>query len=61
MKVRPLHNSVLVKKLAAEDKTSGWLFIPDTTKEKPLDALVILVGNGQVRESGETQALFRAM
>jgi chaperonin GroES len=57
MKVRPLHDRVLVQRLAAEDKTSGGLFIPDTAKEKPLEALVISVGNGKVLESGETQAL----
>lgn len=53
MIIRPLHDRVLVKRLAAEDKTSGGLFIPDTAKEKPLEALVISVGNGKVLESGE--------
>ena len=57
MIIRPLHDRVLVKRLAAEDKTSGGLFIPDTAKEKPLEALVISVGNGKVLESGEVQAL----
>jgi chaperonin GroES len=57
MKIRPLHDRVLVKRLAAEDKTSGGLFIPDTAKEKPLEALVISVGNGKVLESGDIQAL----
>jgi chaperonin GroES len=57
VKIRPLHDRVLVKRLAAQDKTSGGLFIPDTAKEKPLEALVISVGNGKVLESGEIQAL----
>jgi chaperonin GroES len=57
MNVRPLHDRVLVKRLAAEDKTSGGLFIPDTAKEKPLEALVISVGNGKVLEGGEIQPL----
>ena len=57
MKIRPLHDRVLVKRLAPEDKTSGGLFIPDTAKEKPLEALVISVGNGKVLESGDIQPL----
>ena len=56
MKIRPLYDRVLVKRLAAEDKTSGGLFIPETAKEKPLEGLVISVGNGKVLESGKIQA-----
>jgi len=47
MNVRPLHDRVLVKRLAAEDKTSGGFLIPDTAKEKPLEALVVSGGNGK--------------
>ena len=57
MKIRPLHDRVLAKRLAEQDKTSGGLFIPDTAKEKPLEALVISVGSGKILESGKTQAL----
>ena len=57
MKFRPLHDRVLAERIAEENKTSGGLFIPDTAKEKPLEALVISVGNGKVLENGETQAL----
>ena len=57
MIIRPLHDRVLVKRLTAQDKTSGGLFIPDTAKEKPTEALVISVGKGKVLESGQTQAL----
>ena len=56
MKFRPLHDRVLAERIAEEDKTSGGLFIPDTAKEKPLEALVIAVGNGKVLENGEIQA-----
>ena len=57
MKIRPLHDRVLAKRLAEEGKTSGGLFIPDTAKEKPLEALVISVGSGKILEDGKTQAL----
>ena len=57
MKFRPLHDRVLAERIAEEDKTSGGLFIPDTAKEKPLEALVISVGNGKVLENGDIQPL----
>jgi chaperonin GroES len=57
MKFRPLHDRILAERIAEEDKTSGGLFIPDTAKEKPLEALVISVGNGKVLENGEIQPL----
>jgi len=56
VKVRPLHDRILAKRIAEEGKTSGGLFIPDTAKEKPLEALVVSVGSGKIRESGEVQA-----
>jgi chaperonin GroES len=56
MKIRPLHDHVLAKRLADKDKTSGGLFIPDNAKEKPLEALVIAVGAGKQLENGQTQA-----
>ncbi|MBN1652773.1 MAG: hypothetical protein JXA30_03265 [Deltaproteobacteria bacterium] len=56
MKIRPIRDRFLVKRLAAQDKTSGGLFIPDTAKEKPLEALVISVGSGKILDTGETQA-----
>jgi chaperonin GroES len=56
MKLRPLHDRILAKRLAEQDRTSGGLFIPDNAKEKPLEALVISVGSGKVLESGKTQA-----
>ena len=57
MKIRPLHDRILAERLAEQDRTSGGLHIPDTAKEKPLEALVIAVGNGKILESGETQSL----
>jgi chaperonin GroES len=57
MKIRPLHDRILAQRLAAEDKTSSGLFIPDTAKEKPLRARVISVGSGKVLDSGVTQAM----
>ncbi len=57
MHIRPLHDRILAKRLAHEDKTSGGLFIPDTAKEKPLEAEVIAVGNGKVLEDGSLRAL----
>ena len=57
MKIRPLYDRILAQRLAEQDKTSGGLFIPDTAKEKPLEALVISVGSGKILENGKTQAL----
>jgi chaperonin GroES len=57
MKIRPLHDRILAKRLADDPKTSGGLFIPDTAKEKPLEARVIAVGGGKILENGKTQTL----
>jgi chaperonin GroES len=47
MKIRPLHDRVLIKRLEEEDKTAGGLYIPDTAKEKPIRGKVIAVGAGK--------------
>jgi chaperonin GroES len=57
MKIRPLRDRIVAKRLAEESKTSGGLFIPDSAKEKPLEARVIAVGDGKVLENGKVQAL----
>lgn len=57
MKIRPLHDRILAERLAEQDKSAGGVHIPDTSKEKPLEALVIAVGNGKILETGETQSL----
>ena len=57
MTIRPLHDRILAKRLQEEAKTAGGLFIPDTAKEKPLEAEVIAVGNGKVTEDGKLRPL----
>jgi chaperonin GroES len=56
MKIRPLQDRVLVKRLDKEDKTSGGLFIPDTAKEKPIQGKVIAVGAGKMGKNGKVVA-----
>lgn len=57
MKIRPLHDRVLVKRVE-EDKTSpGGIVIPDSATEKPIEGEVIAVGNGKILDSGEVRAL----
>ena len=57
MKIRPLHDRVLVKRLDAEETTAGGLIIPDAAKEKPIQAEVIAVGNGKRDNDGKVHAL----
>ena len=57
MKIRPLHDRILVKRLDEETKTAGGLYIPDSAKEKPLEALVVAVGNGKIQEDGSLRKL----
>ncbi len=52
MKVRPLHDRILVKRLDQEPKSKGGIIIPDTAKEKPMEGRVIAVGAGKVNEEG---------
>jgi chaperonin GroES len=54
MKVRPLHDRLLVKRLEEEEKTRGGIIIPDTAKEKPQEGKVVAVGGGKVNEEGKT-------
>jgi chaperonin GroES len=53
MKFRPLHDRVVVRRLEAEEKTSGGIIIPDTAKEKPMEGEVIAVGPGARDEAGK--------
>ena len=53
MKLRPLHDRVLVRRPSAEEKTAGGIIIPDTAKEKPMEGEVIAVGPGARNEDGE--------
>ena len=57
MKVRPLHDRILVKRVEEEETTKGGIIIPDTAKEKPIEGKVVSVGNGKILESGEVRAL----
>ena len=52
MKIRPLQDRVIVRRVKEEEKTKGGLYIPDTAKEKPVEAIVLAVGNGKVLEDG---------
>lgn len=50
MKIRPLQDRILVKRLEGEEKTSGGIIIPDNAKEKPMEGKVIAVGNGKFHD-----------
>jgi chaperonin GroES len=52
LKIRPLHDRVLVQRLEAEDKSTGGIIIPDTAKEKPQEGKVVAVGKGKYRDDG---------
>jgi chaperonin GroES len=57
MKVRPLQDRVIVKRIAEEEKTKGGIIIPDSAKEKPSEGDVIAVGSGKANEKGQVRAL----
>ena len=57
MKIRPLQDRILVKRVAEEEKTKGGIIIPDTAKEKPQEGKVIAVGRGKLNEDGKLQPL----
>jgi chaperonin GroES len=52
MKVRPLHDQVIVQRLEEEERTKGGIIIPDTAKEKPIEGKVIAVGTGKNKKDG---------
>lgn len=57
MKLRPLQDRIVVKRVAEETTTKGGIIIPDTAKEKPAEGKVIAVGNGKVADDGKRIAL----
>jgi len=57
MKIRPLQDRIIVKRVEEEEKTKGGIIIPDTAKEKPIEGKVIAVGNGKVLEDGKVRPL----
>jgi chaperonin GroES len=52
MKVRPLHERLIVKRVEEEERTKGGIIIPDTAKEKPVEGKVIAVGDGRIKDDG---------
>ena len=52
MKVRPLHDRILLKRIEEKESVKGGIIIPDTAKEKPQEAVVVAVGNGKILENG---------
>ena len=57
MKIRPLQDRVVVKRLESEGKTKGGIIIPDSAKEKPIEGRVVAVGNGKASKGGKVRAL----
>ena len=57
MKLKPLYDRIIVKRIEAESRTTSGLYIPDTAQEKPAQGEVIAVGGGKVNEKGEIRAL----
>jgi len=57
MKIRPLHDRVIVKREEEEKKSQGGIIIPDTATEKPIFGKVVAVGKGKILESGEIRPL----
>lgn len=57
MKLRPLHDRVLVRRTEQEEKTSGGIIIPDTAKEKPMQGEILAVGGGAKSDDGKVTPL----
>ncbi len=57
MKIRPLQDRVIVKRIAEEEKTKGGIIIPDTAKEKPQQGKIIAVGKGKMNDEGKVNPL----
>jgi chaperonin GroES len=57
MEFRPLHDRVVVRRIDSEGKSAGGIIIPDTAKEKPIEAKVVAVGTGRILDSGEIREL----
>ena len=56
LKIRPLNDKIVVKRVEAETKTKGGIVLPDTAKEKPKEGVVVSVGNGKLLENGSRAA-----
>jgi len=57
MKIRPLHDRIVVKRIDEEETTKGGIIIPDTAKEKPSEGKVVAVGNGKIGDDGKVHKL----
>ena len=57
MNIRPLHDRIIVRRVAEEEKTKGGIIIPDTAKEKPIEGEVVAAGNGRKTEDGKQIAM----
>jgi len=57
MKVKPLHDRVIVKRVEEDEKTKGGIIIPDTAKEKPVEGKIMAVGDGKIQEDGKKTPL----
>jgi len=57
MKIRPLNDRILIKRVEEEEKTKGGIIIPDSAKEKPAEGIVVAVGNGKHNDKGERIAM----
>jgi chaperonin GroES len=57
MKIRPLQDRLIVKRIEEESKTAGGIIIPDSAKEKPQEGKVIAVGKGKIGEDGKVQKM----
>ncbi|MDY7036106.1 MAG: co-chaperone GroES [Thermodesulfobacteriota bacterium] len=57
MKIRPLHDRVIVKRIEEEETTKGGIIIPDTAKEKPIEGRIVAAGAGKTLENGKKQPL----
>lgn len=57
MRIRPLHDRIIVRRVEEEERTKGGIIIPDTAKEKPMEGKVIAVGKGKVLDDGKIQPL----
>ena len=57
IKIRPLHDRIIVKRLEEEEKTKGGIIIPDSAKEKPQEGEVLAIGNGKTLEDGKVLPL----
>ena len=57
MKIKPLHDRLVVKRIEEEETTKGGIIIPDAAKEKPQEGMVVAVGDGKILESGQNAPL----